>query len=50
MRKEGEILIVHRLLDEQILDSNGKRCGRVDDIELRSSWASAKATTRSAGW
>jgi sporulation protein YlmC with PRC-barrel domain len=29
------ILIAHRLLDEQILDSEGRRCGRVDDIELR---------------
>lgn len=37
MREEGEILVVHRLLDEQILDSDGKRCGRVDDIELRGS-------------
>lgn len=37
MSKEGEILVVHRLLDEQILDSDGKRCGRVDDIELRGS-------------
>jgi sporulation protein YlmC with PRC-barrel domain len=34
---EGGILVVHRLLDEQILDSDGKRCGRVDDIELRGS-------------
>jgi sporulation protein YlmC with PRC-barrel domain len=30
----GEIFIAHRLLDEQILDSEGRRCGRVDDIEL----------------
>jgi sporulation protein YlmC with PRC-barrel domain len=37
MSGEGEILVVHRLLDEQILDSDGKRCGRVDDIELRGS-------------
>jgi sporulation protein YlmC with PRC-barrel domain len=37
MRNEGEIFVVHRLLDEQILDSDGKRCGRVDDIELRGS-------------
>jgi len=37
MKGEGEILVVHRLLDEQILDSDGKRCGRVDDIELRGS-------------
>jgi len=37
MRGEGEILVVHRLLDEQILDSEGKRCGRVDDIEFRGS-------------
>jgi len=28
------ILIAHRLLDEQIVDSEGRRCGRVDDIEL----------------
>jgi sporulation protein YlmC with PRC-barrel domain len=26
--------LVHRLLDEQILDAHGKRCGRVDDVEL----------------
>jgi sporulation protein YlmC with PRC-barrel domain len=31
------ILLAHRLLDEQILDSEGRRCGRVDDIELRGS-------------
>jgi sporulation protein YlmC with PRC-barrel domain len=37
MSREGEILVVHRLLDEQILDCDGKRCGRVDDIELRGS-------------
>jgi len=36
MRRDGEpIFIAHRLLDEQILDSEGRRCGRVDDIELR---------------
>jgi sporulation protein YlmC with PRC-barrel domain len=35
--KEGEILVVHRLLDEQLLDCDGKRCGRVDDIELQGS-------------
>jgi sporulation protein YlmC with PRC-barrel domain len=34
MRREGEIFVAHRLLDEQILDSAGRRCGRVDDIEL----------------
>jgi len=28
------IFIAHRLLDEQILDSEGRRCGRVDDVEL----------------
>jgi sporulation protein YlmC with PRC-barrel domain len=32
---EDPIFIAHRLLDEQILDSEGRRCGRVDDIELR---------------
>jgi sporulation protein YlmC with PRC-barrel domain len=32
---DDRIYIVHRLLDEQILDSEGRRCGRVDDIELR---------------
>jgi sporulation protein YlmC with PRC-barrel domain len=34
---EGTIFIAHRLLDEQILDCDGKRCGRVDDIELQGS-------------
>jgi sporulation protein YlmC with PRC-barrel domain len=37
MSREGPIFLAHRLLDEQILDSEGRRCGRVDDIELRGS-------------
>jgi sporulation protein YlmC with PRC-barrel domain len=32
-----EVFIAHRLLDEQIVDSDGHRCGRVDDIELSGS-------------
>jgi sporulation protein YlmC with PRC-barrel domain len=32
---DAPIYVAHRLLDEQILDSEGRRCGRVDDIELR---------------
>jgi sporulation protein YlmC with PRC-barrel domain len=32
---EGDIYVVNQLLDEQIVDSEGRRCGRVDDIELR---------------
>ena len=35
MSRDEPIFIAHRLLDEQILDSEGRRCGRVDDIELR---------------
>jgi sporulation protein YlmC with PRC-barrel domain len=35
MNREDPIFIVHRLLDEQILDCDGRRCGRVDDIELQ---------------
>jgi sporulation protein YlmC with PRC-barrel domain len=35
MSETGQIFIAHRLLDEQILDSEGRRCGRVDDIELK---------------
>jgi sporulation protein YlmC with PRC-barrel domain len=34
MKTGEEIFIAHRLLDEQILDSDGRRCGRVDDLEL----------------
>lgn len=34
MKGEGDIYVVHRLLDEQICDSEGRRVGRVDDIEL----------------
>jgi sporulation protein YlmC with PRC-barrel domain len=34
MDAEGEIFIVHRLLDEQICDAEGRRVGRVDDVEL----------------
>jgi sporulation protein YlmC with PRC-barrel domain len=37
MNRDDPIFIAHRLLDEQILDCDGKRCGRVDDIELRGS-------------
>lgn len=37
MNREGPIFIAHRLLDEQILDCDGRRCGRVDDIELQGS-------------
>ncbi|HEV7483944.1 MAG TPA: PRC-barrel domain-containing protein [Solirubrobacterales bacterium] len=32
-----EVFIAHRLLDEQIVDSDGHRCGRVDDIEVSGS-------------
>ena len=36
MSDAGEpVFIVHRLLDEQLVDADGRRCGRVDDIELR---------------
>jgi sporulation protein YlmC with PRC-barrel domain len=37
MNRDEPIFVAHRLLDEQILDSEGRRCGRVDDIELRGS-------------
>jgi sporulation protein YlmC with PRC-barrel domain len=43
MKGRKEIPVVHRLLDEQILDSGGKRCGRVDDIELQGSPPRIKA-------
>ena len=32
---QDPILIAHRILDEQIVDCDGRRCGRVDDVELR---------------
>lgn len=32
--REDPIFIAHRLLDEQIVDAEGRRCGRVDDLEL----------------
>ena len=35
MSREEPIFVAHRLLDEQILDSEGRRCGRVDDLELK---------------
>jgi sporulation protein YlmC with PRC-barrel domain len=31
---ERQIDLVYRLLDSQLLDVNGRRCGRVDDFEL----------------
>ena len=32
---EDRMGIAHRLLDEQIVDAYGQRCGRVDDLELQ---------------
>jgi sporulation protein YlmC with PRC-barrel domain len=37
MRRDDPIFLAHRLLDEQILDVEGRRCGRVDDLELSGS-------------
>jgi sporulation protein YlmC with PRC-barrel domain len=37
MSRDDPIFVAHRVLDEQILDSEGRRCGRVDDIELEGS-------------
>jgi sporulation protein YlmC with PRC-barrel domain len=31
---EDHLLLVHLLLDMQLIDSEGIRCGRVDDVEL----------------
>jgi sporulation protein YlmC with PRC-barrel domain len=32
--KEDQFDIVYRLLDDDLIDSDGRRCGRVDDIEI----------------
>ncbi|MDX6633213.1 MAG: hypothetical protein QOG09_1615 [Solirubrobacterales bacterium] len=32
--REDEFDVVYRLLDDDLVDSEGRRCGRVDDIEL----------------
>jgi sporulation protein YlmC with PRC-barrel domain len=32
--KENELDVGYRLLDDDILDSEGRRCGKVDDIEI----------------
>jgi sporulation protein YlmC with PRC-barrel domain len=32
---DGRMALAYRLLDEQIVDVDGRRCGRVDDVELR---------------
>lgn len=37
MKAEGDVYVVHRLLDEQICDAEGRRVGRVDDVELQGS-------------
>jgi sporulation protein YlmC with PRC-barrel domain len=37
MTSGDRVYIAYRLLDEQILDVDGRRCGRVDDIELKGS-------------
>jgi sporulation protein YlmC with PRC-barrel domain len=32
--REDEFEIAYRLLDAELIDSDGRRCGRVDDIEI----------------
>jgi sporulation protein YlmC with PRC-barrel domain len=32
--REDEMDLVYRLLDDQIIDCDGRRCGRVDDLEF----------------
>jgi sporulation protein YlmC with PRC-barrel domain len=32
--REDEFDIGYRVLDDDLIDSNGRRCGKVDDIEL----------------
>jgi sporulation protein YlmC with PRC-barrel domain len=31
----GPVRLGYRILDEQIVDVDGRRCGRVDDLEIR---------------
>jgi sporulation protein YlmC with PRC-barrel domain len=49
MSDSEPIFIAHRLLDEQILDADGRRCGRVDDIELEGSPPRVSALLVGAG-
>jgi sporulation protein YlmC with PRC-barrel domain len=32
--REDEFEVAYRLLDAELIDSDGRRCGRVDDIEI----------------
>jgi sporulation protein YlmC with PRC-barrel domain len=32
--REDEFELAYRLLDAELIDSNGRRCGRVDDVEI----------------
>lgn len=32
--REHEFDIVYRVMDDQLVDGDGRRCGRVDDVEL----------------
>jgi sporulation protein YlmC with PRC-barrel domain len=32
--REDRFDIVYRLLDDELVDSDGRRCGRVDDLEI----------------
>lgn len=32
--REREIDVVYRLLDDQLVDGRGQRCGRIDDLEF----------------
>jgi sporulation protein YlmC with PRC-barrel domain len=32
--REKEMDVVYRVLDDQLIDADGRRCGRVDDLEI----------------
>jgi sporulation protein YlmC with PRC-barrel domain len=32
--RDDELEVAYRLLDAELIDSDGRRCGRVDDIEI----------------
>jgi sporulation protein YlmC with PRC-barrel domain len=35
MTEPGDINLVYRILDSQLVDVDGRRCGRVDDLEFK---------------
>ena len=44
--REDEMDLVYRVLDDQLVDATGRRCGRVDDLEIDARFGEPAYVTR----